>query len=288
MIEVPPLPNPDVETDWAELSCLFRKNQSLSRSEVEKALEEAGVDDPELTIENIWREITWRHYITPESHPIIASQDRLQRVRTWRRAFSYAFMLLLTCQSFYESTRVSKRQWPKTAKLFERLTTAAMERYLGRAINIGAPRRGGVPRSFKKCLDFICDKTKELRGPVSQFRKWSKDEGVDVISWHPFDERSGQVIILVQCGAGATWQEKTMEISLPVWREYIDFVTDPMTALAFPDVCHNDWMYLSKQSGVLLDRLRIASLVPKNMTFPLRRELIDWSKQQLRGLQWAT
>lgn len=288
MIEVPPLPNPDVEADWAELSCLFGKNQSLSRTEVERALEEAGVGAPELAIENIWREITWRHFIAPNTHPIIASAGLLQRVRTWRRAFSYAFMLLLTCQSFYESTRISKREWSKTAKLFERLVTAAMVRYLGQAINIGAPRGGRVPRSFIKCLDFICDKIGELRGRVSQFRKWSKDEGVDVIAWRRFDERSGQVIVLVQCGAGAKWQGKTMEISVPVWREYIDFVTDPMTALAFPNVCHSDWMYLSKQSGILLDRLRIASLVPKNMTFPLRKELIDWSKRQLRGLLWAT
>lgn len=285
---MPPISGPDVATDWAEISCLFGKSPSISRPEAEKALEEAGVNNPELTIENIWREIAWRQFIAPNSHPIVAFAGRLERVKTWRMAFSYAFMLLLTCQPLYESTRISKREWPKTAKLFERLVTAAMMQYLGRAINIGAPRGGGVPISFKKCIDFICDRTRELRGPGFEFRKWTKDEGVDVFAWRPFDERSGQVIVLVQCGAGAKWQEKTMEISVGVWRKYIDFATDPMTALAFPDVCHNGWMYLSKQSGILLDRLRIASLVPRSMTFPLRKELIDWSKKQIEGLQRAT
>jgi hypothetical protein len=139
-----------------------------------------------------------------------------------------------------------------------------------------------------KCLDFISSNTKEPRGPISKFRAWTKDEGVDIIAWHPFDERCGQAIILAQCAAGTDWREKTMEISLPVWREYIDFATDPLRALVFPSVCHDEWMYLSKKGGILLDRLRITSLIPMNMASNLRKELEEWSEKQLEGLQRAT
>lgn len=286
MIEVPAFSGPSEEADWAEISCLFGNNPSISRSEIERTLDEANVDS-ETVIENIWSEISWRHSLAPRIHPIAVFGGCLQRTKSWKKAYPYTFMLLLTCQSFYQLTRISRQRWPKTAKLFEQLTTMALKRYLGQAINIGAPRGQGIPKRFIDCLDFIASTAREPRGPVSVFRQWSKDEGVDVIAWRPLDQRCSQVILLVQCATGTDWKEKTMEISLPVWRQYIDFAAHPITAFAFPSVCNvnADWMYLSKQGGILLDRLRIASFAP--IISDLRKELSSWSQEQLKHLQWT-
>lgn len=287
MIDVPQFSNPNDEADWAEISCLFGKDPSISRSEIETALDNAEVDDPETTIENIWREIDWRHSVAPRIHPVAVAGMRLQRIKSWKISPSYTFMLLLTCQSLYRSAKTPEREWTRTAKLFEQLTTKALERYLGHAINIGAPRCEGVPKRFVDCLDYIGDVINEPRGRIRLFRQWAKDEGVDVIAWGPFDKRPSQVILLVQCAAGTDWRDKTTEISLDVWQEYIDFAVRPTRAFAFPCVCNvnSDWFYLSKQGGILLDRLRIGSFAI--ISSVLRRQLNDWSQRQLAHLGWT-
>lgn len=284
---MPSISEPCEAADWAEISCLLGKDQSISRAEIEGRLEEAGYDS-ELYISDIWREITWRHDITPAHHPIVTYENRLERIKTWNKVLPYTFMLLLTCQYFYRSSVIPRSQWTKIAKLFEQLTTVAMEKFTGQAINIGAPRSGTVPASFRQCLDFVCQAIGETRGHVSSYHKRAKDDGVDIVSWQPIDKRCGQIVLLVQCAAGKDWQDKTMEISIPIWRDYIEFAVDPVRAVAIPAICHSDWLYNSKKGGLLLDRLRIASLVPTKMTHSLQNDLKTWSERQYRNLPWTT
>lgn len=287
MIDVPSLPNIIVAADWAEISTLFGKKPFVSLSDIRAKLEAADVEEVEIWVEDILHEIRRRHSIAPEVHPIKVTAEGIERIKkTWRDAFAYAFMVLLSCNSFYKSTKLTESQWKKPAKLFEQLSTIALERYVaGKAINTGSPRIGTVPERFVPCLDFIAGCTNEPRGRIKTFSAWSQDEHVDIIAWRPFDERCNQVILLAQCTAGEGWRKKLGEISINTWQEYVDFATTPVRAFAFPHVCDNDdWYRVSKAAGVLLDRLRIASFVPASSD--LKRELNDWSSKQLEGLPW--
>ncbi len=293
MIEVPPSLEPAVIADWAESSCLFGDRDSVSQPEVEQALEDAGIPDPDVVVSDIWQEITRRHELVDTVHPVMTLKGRLERTMTWSDTSAYTFQLLMASHSFYKSTRIIGVRWNETTKLFERLSTSALERYLeGRAINIGFPRDSGIPRGFRQCLDHLCRELRELRGPVESYNVPTKDDHVDVVAWRPFaDMRSGQVIILAQCAAGADWKSKAGEISLDVWKDYINWTASPLTAFAFPFVCLDDfeWRHLSKQSrGLLLDRLRIASMFMAggDSFSTVQTQLKEWCQEQLVRLPW--
>jgi hypothetical protein len=290
MIQLPNSIETNVIADWAELSCLFGDRNSLSRSKIEQVFEAAGIDDHENLVSDIWQEIARRNEVAGECYPVKTFTGRIESSIHWTQAPVYSFQLLVASHSFFPGARINRKQWNITAKIFERLATMALEIYLGgRAINVGSPRKEGVPRGFKDCLDYICQQSKELRGPVASYNNMAKDENVDVIAWHPFsDNRPGQVIILAHCAAGLDWKEKASEVSLELWRDYIDWATGPLLAFAFPFVCLTDseWRYLSRQTrGFLMDRLRISCvLTPHAIPNSMEQTLIGWCQSQQRYL----
>jgi hypothetical protein len=125
-----------------------------------------------------------------------------------------------------------------------------------------------------------------MRGSVKSYASKTKDDALDILTWRPFtDRRPGQVIILVQCAAGAYWEAKASELfgNLRVWQDYIDFAVTPVPAFAFPFVCLDSlqWKRLARQGGLLLDRLRISSLSSdKPLDQSLQKKLLDWCKKQ--------
>jgi len=198
-------------------------------------------------------------------------------------------MLLISCHNFFPNTRI--RKWAQISKLFENLVAVSMKNYLGHAIKIGSPRNVGVPKGFTKCIGHVCSVLNESRG-VSPRIHWKKDGGVDVIAWRPFDDRSGQVVLLVQCTSGKGWNKKICDISLRTWDRWIHFAAVPITALAFPFVFNtgsprsrDQWLDFSCKGGILLDRLRLASFHPIQVPPSLKQDVIDWSERQISKLQ---
>lgn len=293
MLEVPSFPDSETKADWAELSCLLN-GKSVSRSEIESTLEDANAEDVDDALDNIWQQIEWRHSRFPRSHPVDASEGRLERTKTWRQALSYTFMLLLTCHAFYQNTRIKGNYWKETSKLFEKLVTNAVKGYLGYAINVGAPRQDSVPRNFDNCLDYVCRLIRERKGLKDPLIHWRKDAGVDVVAWRPFDDRSGHVILLVQCAAGERWYEKMNEIDPKRWGRLIHFAADPVRALAFPKVysvsseeSESRWLDYSSSGGILLDRLRIMAFASVVRERDLRDKMTTWCGEQIARLRWT-
>lgn len=295
MIEMPSSLKPDILADWAEASCLFGKYASISEHELEGVLDDAGVQDPDEAVSNIWQEINLRHYAPDGVHPVRSFPGRLERIQDWNKNLAYAFQLLLACQSHYQSTRVTPSYRHDAAKLFERLSTVGLQQYLGgKAINIGTPRDRGVPAKFGDCLDYLCKNLEEMPGFRRSYTSRIRDDGVDVVAWRPFgDTRPGQVIILAQCATGANWRGKTREVSLDKWDDHIDWAAKPFKAFIFPFVCLDrvDWRRLSKEGGLILDRLRITSMftVANGSSSTVRTvhaELRDWCQKQLPRLPW--
>lgn len=290
MIEIPSSLKQNDLVDWAEASCLFGNRESISRAEVEQALENERVPDPEIAVSDIWLEISRRHRLADKAHPIKTLKERLERTTNWSDTVVYTFQLLLSSHYFYKATKISKPNWNKIAKLFEKLSNLALEKYLdGRAINIGTPRESGTPKGFRQCLDYLCKELGELRGDVESYNLPTMDEKVDAVAWRPFpDKRPGQIIIFAQCAAGKNWKDKAGEISFDLWRDYINWLVKPLIALTFPFVCLEDeeWRHISKQNrGLLLDRLRIASMFgPDDLSNPLLQEIKEWCEIQLTRL----
>lgn len=289
MIQLPISENIDVLADWAEASCFFGHLKFISRSEIESALEESGIANTETKIGDIWGEINRRHFIASIAHPIVCKQEELERLGNWSYSPAYAFQLLLALRSYFPSMSISVSKFNKAAKMFEQITTHALSGYLEKCpvANIGSPRAGDIPRNFCKCLDYIAKELREKRGIIRQFQCSTKDENVDIVAWHPFkDGRPGQMIILTQCAAGKDWKTKMGEISLDVWRQYINWLVEPLKAFAFPFVCvQHEWDYRSRMGGILLDRLRISLMfATAEQDTSLLSELNKWNRFFIRCL----
>jgi len=77
LIEIPSSLKQNDLVDWAEASCLFGNRESISRAEVEQALENERVPDPEISVSDIWQEIRRRHRLADKAHPIKTLKERL-------------------------------------------------------------------------------------------------------------------------------------------------------------------------------------------------------------------
>jgi hypothetical protein len=290
MIQLPSSSETEVIADWAELCCLFGERHSLSRSKIEQVIEDAGIEDHEFVISNIWQEINRRNEVAGGGYPVKAFVSRIETSADWNEAPVYVFQLLVASHSLFPKSRITGKRWNRTAKLFENLGSLALQKYLGgRSVNVGAPRESGVPKGFQDCLDYLSREIGELRGSVKIYNSKAKDEKVDIVAWNPFiDNRAGQVIILGHCAAGADWKDKVTEVSVELWSDYINWVANPIVAFVFPFVCLNDkdWRYLSRQTrGFLMDRLRIASVLSVgSIPDTMKQTLITWCQSQQQNL----
>ncbi len=292
MIQLPPNEDVEILSDWAELSCLFHESRDfLPRTEVETIFEQAGLADPEFMSSEIWREIDRRHSLAGDKHPIAVEQHRLKCITNWRSALAYSFQLLISNHLNYPVTRLSPAEWNLVAKLFEKLVTAAITRYVGRTpINIGSPRETPLPTGFADALDHLCSSIFEARGSDRSLNDVVKDDDLDIAAWIPFgDSRPSQLMLFVQCAAGRTdWRSKTTTLALDLWQDYIDWHVPPVRGFAFPFVPFEDtdWRRLSKEGGVLFDRLRITALYQPALDThsDLESQITHWCQDQVNRL----
>lgn len=92
------------------------------------------------------------------------------------------------------------------------------------------------------------------------------DAGVDVVIWWRFaDGRAGSPVLLAQCTVQIEWSEKAKDISIDLWRSWIDFETvPPQRALVIPFAVSRtlaQWANRTITAGVVIDRLRLLELL---------------------------
>jgi hypothetical protein len=274
-------------SDWAELSCIFDNKATLSKAEIIRTLEDAEVNEAEDETSNIWLEIDRRSHLLLSKYPIDVQEGRLKKKNPAKILLEYTFPLLLSSNPWYAT--IKRGEWTTAAKLFEEYSMLALCNYLkGSAINIGWPRRNGLPRSFKKSIDFVCTRIGEDKGPCDLIKNNSKDEGTDIIAWLPFpDNRPNQAIILAQCAAGKDFGEKIHEPSINLWNNFINWQIPARPAFAFPFVCNDssEWKRLSlANGGILFDRIRLASLCTFGENNSIEGKLSDWVQMQASRL----
>ena len=270
--------------DWAEMSLLFGDLQSISKSEFSVALEEDMKPNADDIVTTIWQEIFWRKSVSPKSYPIDVFEGYIERRTGWKRAICYSFLTLLSAQSFIPEIKIRPGQWTSTSKMFEKVTELALQTYVGETIVTGSPRQEGVPASFDACLGYLCGKLGEDKRAKPCSTEHTKDDGLDVIAWKPLDGRSGKLIVLTQCAAGADWRNKTKELSTNVWDEYVEWPLTPLRAFAFPYINNKDWRRLSLEGGLLLDRLRLSLLCERRLRGRFRHELERWIEGKIDSL----
>ncbi|MHA1676848.1 MAG: hypothetical protein ACTSU6_06690 [Candidatus Njordarchaeales archaeon] len=278
-------------SDWLELSCLFDDiDDSISRSELYSYFDEKDIvdeDDIDETIDAIYAEIKYRQYVANNLYPFKIENNCIVRKIVWVDNLAYAFMLLLSTHSLYEVTEIPRGGWYSPSKLFEKIVTSSLRADFNRAINIGSPRARGHIRKFPNCVRYLVEVTNEPIGPSLGATGREQDESADIIAWKRYDNRSGQVIILVQCASGEEKVTKRKELRVRAWRDVINFTVDPLLGYAIPHIItdNSEWFDISYDGGIIYDRLRIISLLPEKFcSNKTNNEIYQWSKNQVKKL----
>ena len=282
MIELPDPDSMETVADWVELTLSIGDDQ-ISKAEISSAIEGlAGKEPGEAFIASIWRELARRQNLY--TWPYFKVEDYIIEAQFSSEPLTqYVACLLLSLYGVQGSTQVP-------GKLFERLVRLAMTNYLsGNAVIFGWPfedveaekdKEPAITRKIKKLAYDLGERFYEA--PDARY----KDRGVDVIGWIPFkDRRSGQVIVLLQCAAGHNWEDK-LPVPIEAWRQYIHWASNPIPAFAVPCVVNErQWHDMSKDKGILFDRVRILNLLPSDLPEkPLSDELRTWVDKQIKDM----
>lgn len=278
MFELPDTTDYTLLADWVELQ-LTIEDGPISRSALTSRIEMLTGGSPELLVGEVWSELGRRaRAYSPER--IRVDGDLVYPPVSCAITPAYVACLLFSLYGFDREHRTDP-------KLFERLVAEALARYLGGEVFIfGWPVMVDQPTDIRERIRELASRICErfVEEPASRY----KDRGVDVVGWSPFPERipdnhrGSQVVVLTQCATGANWEMKTTEMPFDSWMDYVHWKSRPIRSFAVPKVIPQDrWHDISKEGGLLFDRIRIVNLIADDMSdSSLAAELTDWTNEQ--------
>ena len=281
LFELPNAENPEAVADWIELG-LTSGETSLSKAKVSSVIESVTGSEPEEAfLSDVWRELEERQSRYSQRF-FLCEEDLVLRAPEAASRREYTACLLF---SLYGASN-EHRTGPK---LFERLSAEAIKNYLqGRVFVFGWPALQNVQTDIALRVRDVALAARErfVEAPAERY----KDRGVDVIAWKPFIEhsadehRSNQVVILAQCATGVNWRQKTTQLPYDSWTQYVHWACNPLRAFAVPRVIRADlWHDVSKEAGILFDRIRIVNLLPNGVPQQELRAAIDeWVGDELQ------
>lgn len=254
MIKIPDTNSIYIVADWVELYIATTGNH-ISKTKLGSLLERASGEEPrEQVISDIWRELEIRQNLY-KTAPFVIDKLAIEPNENIDSEVTYLACLLIALYGPSDSNE-------NIAKLFERLSCLAIKQYLGgKGIVFGWPVEPGEEASIRERIIKVASRLNERY--VESPRETYKDRGVDVIAWKPFSEsRTSQVIVLLQCASGKDWRNKTTDLPINAWEQYIHWSNNPIKAFAVPCVIPSrDWHEVSKEGGILFDRIRITNLI---------------------------
>lgn len=283
MFEMEDASTPSLVADWIELY-LATEHRPISKMEVRSNVSlvsgedsEGSEDVFEAFISDIWQELERRQGYYLESPFFIKGNQVIPNVDSTPMS-SYKMCLILSMAGNAYNTS-------ETGKLFERLVSEALKKYVGKAEVFGWPFDANQSPDD---MTILGAKTEEMASKLNERFKETpairfKDRGLDVVGWKPFGEkRSGQLVLLVQCAAGHDWKKKK-PVPIDAWREYIHWASSPIRAFAVPCVVSKrDWHDVHKDLGLIVDRIRLFNLLLEGIEDEnLQGELESWVSSQL-------
>lgn len=257
-------------SDWAEFNAICGQ-QDISKSLLEKRLERDDEPAEEETLDSVFAELERRKNLYGNDSPFSISSQTISPLRSWESFPEYILCL-------YFSLYGAKNQHNET-KLFELISAEAVKNYLqGESIVIGFPR----DRSFKDTVQELSKNLYERRGGW-EVDAYAKDSGLDIVAWKAFgDKRAGQVVLLLQCGAGYHWKNKK-PVPKIVWQNYISWSSTFLTGMVMPIIINEDkWTYFCGIYELLFDRARLFRLWQQStINTDVRASVLKWCKEAI-------
>ncbi len=280
MFQLPDAEAPQAVADWIELELAAGEPQ-LSKAKVSSIVESATGSEPgEAFLSDVWRQLEERHSRYSRRF-FLCDGDLVLRSLDQATPSEYTACLLFSLYGVSDEHRTDP-------KIFERVSAEAIKNYLeGRVFVFGWPVLPDIQTDIALRVKDVAAAAREkfVESPAERY----KDRGVDVIAWKPFEEhssgehRSNQLVILAQCAAGANWRQKTGQLPFKAWTQYVHWACDPLIAFAVPRVIPEElWHDISREGGILFDRIRIVNLLPNGVPQEeLRAEIGAWVDREL-------
>jgi len=272
--------------DWAELSALYDYPAPLSESVIESFFESQNAENYDLLSSDIFQHLNWRNKVC-KNYPFQINENSIVAKTNIKKALPYSFPLLLATHDFYEKTTIEN--WSNVGDLFELYCAASLSQQIGKTILIGN-QLGNLPVDFDECLLKVCQIINERKGPIHPKARDFQDAGVDIIAYRKFDQRKGQIVVLIQCASGKNWRRKGGDIKPKLWSELVFWTVDPIKAMTFPFAydfdspeIEKEWIYASYDAGLLLDRLRLVAFDYKKTEYDFT-PINKWVKDQVKKL----
>lgn len=279
MISIPPDYNSVVQVcDWIELYILC-DSLRLSKSKLIRILNSNGVNSTEVLIADVYSELERRQKMMGVNPAFIIDANQIIKRNglVWNDIPEYAMCLIFSLQG------VKKIKGDDDGtKLFERISRDVIASYLdGEAIVLGFPNN----TNLNKQIESFALKSFETKSVDRKPANTDKDKGVDIIGWKPHkDERSNQIVLLIQAAAGYHWNLKKA-VSTAAWRDFIKWsalvnigiiVASTLDEIKF-EKARDDY-------NLVFDRIRIyISLYQRNLAIDdsLRDLVKEWCKKEL-------
>lgn len=273
MLRIPTYTSSAIIADWIELYVIV-EGKSISKSKLlSKILAQHNAND-EAAVDSALSELERRArlYGAYSFYAVNGTVVSLSRAVKWRNHPEYVMCLI------YSALGVVKTNDGGT-KLFERLSAAALQTYLGGVVRIlGHP----ASMSLKQQLTSLATECFEEIGLPP--RTYDKDRGVDVVGWKPLqDGRSSQVFVLLQCAAGKHAATKK-PIRQDHWSRFVLWGNRTIPGMSLPKtVSEGDWSKMTDEFDLILDRPRLLWLTEtsNNHDVKLRQSIVRWCKEQL-------
>lgn len=260
--------------DWLELNALSEGQCSVG--DLNTALHAEGDSDIKVqeVLGAVQTEITFRQASTGKGYPFSDSNGSLIARPTAALSSTYVHSLLLTY--FGPGHAVLKKAGVFPERMFEVVCREAAktllngERVKGTAVRFGTPRATGeLPKSFIRAIDELCQRIGEGGGfnaYEAMSASWGGDRGLDIVAWREIDSRPGRLLLFGACASGRNWHSKLDELSEHFSRDWMQLGPTPAPLRAFFTthvIEQGEWRNVARRAGLLIDRPRIAALVPR-------------------------
>ncbi len=271
--EIPDTQSSYTLADWVELF-VTSNQEDISKSRVRSFIEQqSGTDPSDSDIDNIWLELENRQFLYGENPPYTVNRDLIVHNLDWNECPEY-----LTCLIF--SLYGNQSDSVTGGRIFEKISNEAIRNFIGgKSIIFGAPNEITVEELAKELQEKF----------ITEFPSERRDRNLDIVAWKPFgDNRSSQIIILIQCAAGHNWKGKLKELSLDAWTKYIHFACTPIRGFSLPLILSNssDLFEISIDAGLILDRSRIyRNSLEETPSDNFREELKTWCLSRLEEIK---
>jgi hypothetical protein len=244
--------------DWIEATMLVENRRTYSLSRIERDLD---LEAQEL--EDIRSELERRQAIGRQLYPFAESADAV--VVEPDASPLYVFLLLVSISPAFRA----RAEWDEVNLLFDEIVALALRNFLGpgaRGRRFSTPSYATRDETFQQQCEGLAKDFGLPLGP-GPWRAARRDGGVDAVAWRPFgDRRPGFITVLAQCTVRRDWQPKARDIVIDLWRAWVDFGKDPVTALAVPFALPpwydaEGWDEQRRTVHVMLDRFRLTELL---------------------------